>query len=110
MSPSCLMADVPCAPGSRREAELHYRILLRYLADHVYTATLANGAGVRDALDFRQWLEECAAAIAPGARPSASVSLDCPRCGHTHQNAKDCGQEIRPGEFCGCVYEMRVTA
>lgn len=36
------------------------KTLLRWLADHVCTARLKSGAGIRDAGDFEAWLLECA--------------------------------------------------
>jgi hypothetical protein len=37
-----------------------YKLFLRLLADRVFTARLASGVPIRDAGDFRDWLEECA--------------------------------------------------
>jgi hypothetical protein len=37
-----------------------YELFLRLLAARVFTARLASGVPIRDAGDFRDWLDECA--------------------------------------------------
>ena len=61
MTPSELIAELSAlGPASLDPGLLHTRLLLRYLADHVYEATLSNGGKLRDGLDFRHWLVELA--------------------------------------------------
>lgn len=48
MTPHDLISDLPLGPGDARANLLYARLLLLYLADHVYD--------LRDASDFRHWL------------------------------------------------------
>lgn len=54
MTPAELIAT--CAPSSRSNVAT----ILRYLSQQVYEAHLADGQRLRDATDFKQWLEELA--------------------------------------------------
>jgi hypothetical protein len=40
-----------------------YELFLNLMAEHVYTAKLANGLPIRDAYDFQLWLRESAARV-----------------------------------------------
>jgi hypothetical protein len=48
------IADLPLPPGDGRQSLLYARLLLCYLADHVYSAE----PQLRDATDFRNWLRD----------------------------------------------------
>jgi hypothetical protein len=125
MNPHDLLSDAPFPPGDRREQLLQARLLLNYLADHVYHAEL------RDATDFRQWLldlaEEarnlgqlaentkvswmtvkgpCRKVTTPPPQPRYDPT--CPRCGHVHEGSAECGMDMGNGRFCRC--EMEVVA
>lgn len=121
-----LATDFPIGPGDPRQALLYARLLLSYLADHIYVAELANGARVLDASDFSQWCRE----LAEEARKigqfsdSTEVSLrlesrtspkvmppppqlrwephTCPDCFHVHEDRDECGKYLGEGEFCHC--------
>lgn len=51
-----LLSDFDCGPGDTRQGLLYARLLLRYLADHVYVAE----PKLQDATDFKRWLRELA--------------------------------------------------
>jgi hypothetical protein len=119
MKPSEILADFPIGPGDIHTNALFLRIALRYLADHVEMAELENGDLLHDVTDFRQWLQQLAAAkpgeSSPGfgnhrLRSTGRVLDCCPRCGHVHHDQKECGEEIGPGKTCGCVYNVQVSA
>src|ERR1700688_2367615 len=105
MTPRGLPPDLPLGPGDQRANLLYARLLLIYLADHVYE--------LRDASDFRSWLLDLAAGIrnvgmnigklrdstevskSPDSRTSPRVTRMpqtrwddvCPRCGHVHEGS-----------------------
>jgi len=117
MTPSELIRDLPTGPGDPRENRLFARLLLRYLADHVDYATLNSGQRLRDALDFRTWLEELfSAGSAPPANTAGSPlrstgrarDYSCPECGHEHEGQRECKKYLGEGRFCPC--EVKVTA
>jgi hypothetical protein len=65
MNPAELIADHlrslgPCQ--SSPEAMLYTRLLLHYLADHLYTAQLTSGMKLRDLSDVHAFLLELSAA------------------------------------------------
>lgn len=45
-----------CSPSNRPMLAT----ILRYLSQHVYEARLPDGQRLRDATDFKEWLEELA--------------------------------------------------
>jgi hypothetical protein len=100
-------------------------LVFAYLAEHSYEARLQDGKQLRDATDFRCWLRELseAAKVAegrgstevanqPGRRPCRKVlgtfvlADPCPRCGHVHEGAAECGFEIGGGRICRCDVEV----
>jgi hypothetical protein len=118
MKPDELISDVPFAPGHRREALLYARLLLRYLADHVYCAELASGARVHDAIDVKRWFEELAEASRehlqkPGGSPPELRQLrqqtECPLCDHIHQGREECGAYLSELRFCKCTHRLSET-
>jgi hypothetical protein len=129
MTPRELLCDLPLGPGDTRHALLHARLFVSYLADHVYTAELADGGKLRDAMDFTQWLREladearkllangqntevspvaerstCRKVTAP-AQPRYSYDPTCPRCGHVHEGVAECGMQMGNGRVCRCEME-----
>jgi hypothetical protein len=113
MNAGDLIVDAPFPDGDRREQLLQARLLLNYLADHVYHA------GLRDATDFRQWLLELAEAARPGESIASSTAEFrktttpspqrryfsaefCPDCGHIHADDEECGFPIGGGRKCRC--------
>lgn len=122
MKPYELLADLPQGPGDSHENILFLRLVLRYLADHVYQAELNSGARLSDPINVRQWLEELASATRPEtsdvtegqATPEFRTRLRvtgrvqepevCHRCGHTHQG-RECGEDIGGGRKCRCELE-----
>ncbi len=117
MKPSELLADLPLGPGDAHENRLFFRLIMRYLADHVYSAELSNGSPLRDMLDFRRWLEELVSEspeqpVSDGA--PRRLRLDgstnprfeetCNRCGHVHQG-RVCGMQMGGGPECRCELE-----
>lgn len=102
--------------------ELH--VVFCYLADRVHEAELLNGSKLRDAGDFKQWLDElCAASrispeFAQGTEGQSSAESRtrlrvtgrvsepdiCHRCGHVHQG-RECGEPIGGGRTCRCELE-----
>jgi hypothetical protein len=65
------------------------RDLFNYLADQVYEARLADGQRLLDATDFK-------------------ALRTCPRCGHIHEGASECGEDMGGGRICRC--ELSVPA
>jgi hypothetical protein len=82
------------------------RDLFNYLADQVYEARLADGQRLLDATDFKAWLRELAEAAAPAA--TRDHLRTCPRCGHIHEGASECGEDMGGGRICRC--ELSVPA
>ena len=136
MKPRDLLADFDCGPGDTYQELLYARLLLSYLADHVYGAELQNGLPVRDATDFSHWLTELAEAArelakipgntkvhsaqdsgtrpkvtyrAPQPQPRYSTDF-CPSCGHVHIDDNECGFPSGPGGRVPCQCERKVTA
>jgi hypothetical protein len=132
-----LLSDLPLGPGDTRLALLYARLLLSYLADHVYLAELANGSHVRDVTDFAQWCRELAEEAAkigkfPSPSNGAEVSIGlevgtglkvlpprpqqrwetdatCHRCGHIHTGDGECGMFM--GTKAGyCLCDSKVSA
>jgi hypothetical protein len=105
---------------------LYARLLLCYLADHVYVAELANGARVLDASDFSQWCRELAeearkiGKLSDSTEPSSALELRagtsttspapqkrwksraCPDCDHEHEGREECGFYLGEERFCHC--------
>ena len=133
-----LISDFPDGPGDTRANLLYARLLLSYLADHVYGAELQNGLPVRDATDFSHWLTELAEAArelakipgntkvhsvqdsgtrqkvtcrtsSPAPQPRYSTDF-CPSCGHVHIDDTECGFPSGPGGKVPCQCERKVTA
>ena len=123
MTPRELLSDLPLGPGDQRANLLYARLLLIYLADHVYD--------LRDASDFRVWLLDLAAELRQGMgtgqfpsstevqppteiRPRSKVMPQsrwddvCPRCGHVHEGSGECG--VRMGKDIICRCELEVSA
>jgi hypothetical protein len=113
MKPSELISDAPFPPGHQRETLLSARLLLRYLADHIYSAELESGARIHDLLDMKRWLEEIAEASralsqktgvsAPELRLELRQQPECPLCGHVHQGRQECGVYLSELRFCKCT-------
>lgn len=95
----------------------------RFLADHLYTATLRDGRPVRygDAITVKEWLEELSDALVfhdfPASTELQSLAVSrtrpevmrtCPRCGHVHEGSAECGAEMGPGRVCRCEMEVGV--
>lgn len=129
MTPSELLSDFDFGPGDTRQHLLSARLLLHYLADHVYLANLNSGDRVAgsDATTFKIWLHELSEEARQIARlPASSEHLlsvtreilppapqrrydpTCPRCGHVHEGTAECGMPMGSGRFCRC--EMEVVA
>lgn len=127
MTPRELLCDLPLGPGDTRHALLHARLLVSYLADHVYTAELKEGGRLRDSTDFTAWLRELAneaRILLQNGSGSTEVSLRqelsaspraaapssqsrwrdgaCPDCYHEHEGAEECGYYLGEGKFCKC--------
>jgi hypothetical protein len=92
----------------------------RFLADHLYAATLRSGAPVRlgDATTHKQWLEELSDALVfrdfppstevPVLKDSGTgteVTRPCERCQHVHESASECGKYLGELKFCHCEME-----
>jgi hypothetical protein len=129
MTTAQLIAELrTLGPGQNtHEAMLYSRIVLRFLADNVQDAQLADGSRLQYVTDFMAWLRE----VADAARISVSTKVPammemstrpavrcraaqprwnemCPRCGHVHQGDAECGEQIGGGRICRC--EMDVPA
>jgi hypothetical protein len=85
------------------------------LAAAVYQARLEDGRHVRDAIGFRQWFLELAAASKKEGQLLGDHSIPrhnfpcgdfCPRCGHVHQGEKECGEPLGGGRICRCELEI----
>jgi hypothetical protein len=119
MTPNDLVSDFPIPPGHDREFLLYTRLLLRYLADHAYSAELRSGAKLRDAIDFKMWFEEMAEACrsqtikAGGSAPELRLELQqqksCPICDHVHEGKDQCGRYLSELRFCKCTHPQEVT-
>jgi hypothetical protein len=126
-----LISDFPDGPGDTRANLLYARLLLSYLADHVYHANLLSGTPVHDVTDFHLWLRELAeearklAQIPESTKVSAAAGNGtcrtvtrnpqprwaadfCPDCGHVHIDDAECGFPQGGGRVCRC--ERKVTA
>ncbi len=125
--PRDLTADIPLPPGGSDQSLLHYRILLRYLADHAHLAQLNDGSFLAEPTKIRTLLREMLAEL-----PSTKVPLSlerstrppvtrqeqprwekakgdwCPDCGHVHVDESECQFPIGGGRTCRC--ERQVTA
>ena len=136
MKPRDLLADFDCGPGDTYQELLYARLLLSYLADHVYGAELQNGLPVRDATDFSHWLTELAEAARElakipgntkvhsaqdsGTRPKVTCRAPqpqprwngdfCPDCGHIHIDESECGFPTGTGGREPCRCERKVSA
>ncbi|HZC23339.1 MAG TPA: hypothetical protein VE866_08370 [Candidatus Binatia bacterium] len=112
MNPTDLVADFPSPPGAEREALLYARLLLRYLADHVYTAQLSSGARVIGVTDFKRWLDELTAETRALLQKSALDARDrkCPICDHIHLSKDECGHYLSELKFCKCTDPQGVRA
>jgi hypothetical protein len=135
MTLSDILSDLPLGPGDRREQLLQFRLQMAYLADHVYSAELADGGRVRDAMDFVQLLRDLAdetrkvlqipdnTKVSAGAgngtcrtvtRPaqprwnegSGFHDPTCPRCGHVHEGVGECGVSMGKDRLCRCDLEV----
>jgi hypothetical protein len=130
-----LISDFPDGPGDTRANLLYARLLLSYLADHVYHANLLSGTPVHDVTDFHLWLRELAeearklAQIPESTKVSAAAGNGtcrtvtrtssvnpqprwaadfCPDCGHVHIDDAECGFPQGGGRVCRC--ERKVPA
>jgi hypothetical protein len=88
--------------------------LFLLLADSVYVARLSDGRQVRDAIDFREWLLELAAASKTEGQLLGDQNLPrhnftfhnhCPRCGHVHLGENECGEWMGVERVCRCVWK-----
>jgi hypothetical protein len=99
-----LISDFETGPGDARQALLAARLLLSYLADHVYVAE----PKLNDATDFKHWLQ----ALANEAQHIANFSKEenwedtCNRCGHIHEGMKECGFCVPGAGVCKCEFEI----
>jgi hypothetical protein len=128
-----LISDFPDGPGDTRANLLYARLLLSYLADHVYRAELESGIPLRDATDFVTWLRELAeearklAQIPESTKVSAAAgngtcrtvtrppqqrwqSDFCNTCGHVHIDDTECGFPTGAGGREPCRCERKVSA
>jgi hypothetical protein len=132
-----LISDFPDGPGNARANLLYARLLLSYLADHVYTAELAAGGKLHDAMDFTAWLRELSdearklAQIPESTKVSAAAGNGtcrtvtrassvnpqprwaadfCPDCGHVHIDDTECGFPTGAGGREPCRCERKVPA
>jgi hypothetical protein len=135
MTLSDILSDLPLGPGDSREALLQFRLQMAYLADHVYSAELADGGRVRDAIDFAQWLRDLADETRKRLQnpESTKVSLRqelsrepkvatcrnpqpryqsefCNICGHVHIDDTECGFPTGAGGREPCRCDRKVTA
>jgi len=138
MKPRELLSDFDFGPGDVRAELLYVRMLLSYLADHVYAAELSAGGQLHDAMDFTAWLRElsdearklaetaartkvswmkdsgtrpkvtCRTSI-PAPQPRYSSEF-CPDCGHIHADPSECGFPTGSGGKVPCRCERKVTA
>jgi tRNA(Ile2) C34 agmatinyltransferase TiaS len=106
-------------------------VLLEFIADHLYELRLANSARIIDPMDFKEALHDLAEALRMAEFPEGTVlppskvalahsaylksprvtrSNDptCPRCGHVHEGAGECGVSMGKDRICRC--EMEVVA
>jgi hypothetical protein len=88
-------------------------VMFFYLAEHVREAQLDDGRHLCLVADFADWLHELAEAsiakaVANNPRMVVLRPIDrtCPRCGHVHQRAYECGEDMGGGRICRC--EMAV--
>ena len=124
------VSDLPAIPGDPRANLLYARLLLSYLADHVYRLELANGVEVRTVTNFSYFCQECIEVIRKVGRlaesTEVSVGLEvgtglkvmpppqrrwdefCPTCGHIHIEDAECGFPQGGGRVCRC--ERQVSA
>lgn len=129
MTPHELISDLRAlGPGQDTPAaQLYTRLLLRYLADHLYDAELTTGMKLRDLSDVIAFLRETAdAARIPqstkvlcagerGTRPAVTEKrppapqprwdATCPLCGHIHGGDAECGMPIGGGRVCRCEFD-----
>ena len=120
MKPRELLADFDCGPGDTYQELLYARLLLSYLADHVYTAELKDGGKLRDAIDFTAWLRELADEAREVTRTSCRTSIPAPQprysseffpdCGHIHADDAECGFPTGAGGREPCRCERKVPA
>jgi hypothetical protein len=77
LTPSELIFDLrTLGPGqSSPEALMYTRLLLRYLADHLYDCTLSSGMQLRDLTDLHAFLLELACAAKMEA-PELSMQME----------------------------------
>jgi hypothetical protein len=80
-------------------------VIFQYLADRLYQAQLPNGTMLRDVSDVRDWLEHLST-VARAPLVKALQQNVCPRCGHIHNNEKECGEKIGGGRVCRCEMEL----
>jgi len=90
------------------------QIFSQFLAEEIYGARLANGSGLRDIMDCRQYISALAVAAeieqkmmnAPPRlelqqrKPAALAT--CPDCGHVHADDRECGFPTGGDRKCLC--------
>jgi hypothetical protein len=78
---------------------------LLYCANHVHEFRLRDGQRLNDATDFTTFLLELVDAVKP-VRLGLQIDLTCPRCGHVHEAASQCGKDMGGAGICRCELEV----
>jgi hypothetical protein len=83
-------------------------VALSYIAERLYDSRLADGRRILDAMDMKQFLDECAVAYQNGGGKPLRFHNVCPDCGHEHIDEKRCNFPYAQDRECQC--ERKVTA
>jgi hypothetical protein len=91
-------------------------VFFQYCVDHCYEWRLRTGAGLCDALDYRQFFREC---VEEAQRPESidstevlpvierstglEVTEGCRICNHVHLEPEKCGAWMGQGRYCTCT-------
>jgi hypothetical protein len=107
-------------PSPSPTIALEIRLIFRTLRDNLHLVKLRDGARICDLSDMRALCLELVEELTPVTCMRRGPSMlraeqprdwnECPRCGHTHQEAHECGVQIGPGLVCHCQREVAVPA
>jgi hypothetical protein len=89
------------------------RLIFKFMAANAHELTCDSGEKLRDASDWKEFLNEVADALAEASTPPYTnfhLPRDhtCPDCGHEHEDKAECKHYLGEGRFCPC--ESKVTA
>lgn len=109
MKASDFLAKFPLAPGDPRERALFLRLVLRYIADNLYSFQREDGRPLRDAIDYKEFFERavCLAYIPPEKSRPVPRDYTCPDCQHEHEGRDECKVYLGEGRFCPCEAKVR---